>query len=176
MTSFAPAPDSCPVCARLVRAGAVRCSTCQTELTKWWPLRESLIQADVLIRARPGHSRPRWVFWAALWASALLCTAVAVFLVVVIWPRADQGGANEPAPERSTTEVRVESLPFAVRPGDTLWTLSHSLTGRGENWGLLWPEWVGKERQIGVGTTLRISLERVTRLSEDNESQEIAVE
>jgi hypothetical protein len=66
---------------------------------------------------------------------------------------------DEPAIAETKSETGDPQLVhYTIQPGDSLWRVAAALTGDGENWRRLWPEYEGREKQLQRGTGLEIPI------------------
>ena len=153
----------CPVCGEGFREAPARCFRCETDLSLWWPLDESLrilIQAplaapavdEAALRER-ARVRKRWKKRVEGWLMPILLLGG---LVGAAWlslestrPRPDGPRvglpATVPVPIPSPKPVPVSAPPprtlrYVVQPGDSLWRIAAALKGDARRW----PELVGQ--------------------------------
>ena len=131
---------ACPVCGEGFAEAPMRCFRCETDLTLWWPLDESLRrlgEEEVAEPARPrrrSRKRRGWVMplvltgglAGALWLH-LESTRPAAETPRPPPPRAAPVPAPPPKPEARTVR-------YVVQPGDSLWRIAAALKGDARRW------------------------------------------
>jgi nucleoid-associated protein YgaU len=179
------AAAECPVCGEGFREAPARCFRCETDLSLWWPLDESLrimgrapvaapVVDEAAVRER-ARVLKRWKKRAKGWLMPILLLGG---LVGVAWlslestrPRSDgpRSGLASPVPvpvqsPKPAPAATPMSLPrtvrYVVQPGDSLWRIAAALKGDARRW----PELLGENggvdpARLQPGQELRLVLE-----------------
>jgi nucleoid-associated protein YgaU len=175
----------CPVCGEGFAEAPARCFRCETDLSLWWPLDESLrilIQAplaapavdEAAVRER-ARVRKRWKKRAQDWLMPLLLLgglAGAGWLSLESTRPSPDGRrsglpATVPAPISSPKPVPVSAPPlpprtvrYVVQPGDSLWRIAAALKGDARRWPELRGESGGVDpARLRPGQELRLVIE-----------------
>jgi LysM repeat protein len=145
----------CPVCGEGFKEAPARCFRCETDLSLWWPLDESLL---VLSRAAPpvassgpddAAARERA---GARWGWIILLGGLAGALWLHLEstrPPSHEAHGKPPAQARAlpVAPPSVLAVPpsprtvrYVVQPGDSLWRIAAALKGDPRRW----PELIGE--------------------------------
>ena len=150
MSNESAAAYCCPVCDAPLDEAAPRCFRCETGLARWWPLEEVLASSA---------TRPRYLRHVVLLAGAFLLGVLpGAFWHVVQTPPSPTIAPRPSAPIVRTPEAppSPRKITYRVQRGDSLWRIAAALTGDGEKWKDLWPEYEGRERALLPGSILTL--------------------
>lgn len=161
----------CPGCQTILKERLEKCFRCEADLSRWWPLEDAIRTAA----AGPGHAqgvssvrRNEGSRWPILIAIGVLGCVVGAGLVRIGWmgrhqvnpvtPETRMSGTTQP----SSIQAVHAGEPFVlyrVQTGDSLWRIAAAFTGDGNGWASLFPEYVGRERELRVGAVLSVNLQ-----------------
>ena len=177
-----PKPVACPVCGEAFAAPPPRCFRCETDLSLWWRLDESLLALSRSAKSvappeaqepapaeplRPGRGRV-WLLPVILMSGLL-----GAFLLHLesTRPRVGEpvtdGRSHSPPPPASAGSAQSSpvasprpTLRYVVQPGDSLWRIAASLKGDGRRWPELLAEGDGVDpARLRPGQELRLRLD-----------------
>lgn len=172
------APVECPGCRTMLTERLERCFRCEADLSRWWALEDAIRTAAAEPENLGGAfliRRNKRFRWTALLAAGVLGCVLGLGLTWIGWQQ------PHPIPPEARTSDLVESpspgvqdastLPhhvslegpvvfYRVQPGDSLWRIAAALTGNGSAWTSLFPEHVGREKELRIGASLLVHLSR----------------
>lgn len=178
-----PKPVACPVCGEAFAKPPSRCFRCETDLSLWWRLDESLVALRrsatplALPEAHePARAEPVPLARKRIWVVPviLMCGLLLALLLHLESTRAPVGepapnARPRPAPPSASaagTEVPPvavaprPTLRYVVQPGDSLWRIAASLKGDGRRWPELLAEGEGVDpARLRPGQELRLRVD-----------------
>jgi len=177
-----PKPVACPVCGEAFARPPSRCFRCETDLSLWWRLDESLVALSSIATSvappearEPAPTEPlrRGRRRAWLLPVILMCGLLGALLLHLestrppIGESVTDGRSLSPPPPASAGSAQSSpvasprpTLRYVVQPGDSLWRIAASLKGDGRRWPELLAEGDGVDpARLRPGQELRLRVD-----------------